>query len=117
VLFDSTSTLILDVSGDVPGSGYDQLNISGMATLNGTLELDLLNGFTPSAGESFHILSGSTTGSFAHEVLPSLPNGLTWDTSSLEATGTISVVPEPDTLALLAAGAIAMVGFGLRRKM
>ena len=28
VLLDSTSTLIMEIAGDVPGSGYDQLDIS-----------------------------------------------------------------------------------------
>ena len=37
------------VGRDTPGSGYDQLDISGLATLNGTLDVDLLYGFSPAA--------------------------------------------------------------------
>ena len=56
VLFDPTSTLIMEFAGDVPGSGYDQLDISGLATLNGVLDVSILNGFSPSAGESLRSL-------------------------------------------------------------
>ena len=76
VLLDSTSTLILELGGPTAGSGYDQLDISGLATLNGTLDVELLNGFSPSAGKSFDVLSGRTTGSFARINVPALGNGL-----------------------------------------
>ena len=59
MLLDPTSTLILELAGPQPGSGYDQLEISGLATLNGTLELSYLDGFSPSAGESFDFFNGA----------------------------------------------------------
>ena len=116
VLLDPTSTLILELAGPQPGSGYDQLEISGLATLNGTLELTYLDGFSPSAGESFDFFNGATTGSFSEVSLPTLSNGLSWNTSSLYTGGVVSVVPEPSAVALLAAGAIGLVGHGLRRR-
>jgi hypothetical protein len=116
ILLDPTSTLIMEFAGDTPGSGYDQLDISGLATLNGTLELSYIDGFTPSAGESFQIFDGATTGSFSEISLPALSDGLSWDTSSLYTDGTISVTPEPSSVALLAAGAIGLLGYGCRRR-
>ena len=101
----------------MPGSGYDQLEISGLATLNGTLDLSYLDGFTPSAGESFYLLNGQTTGSFVSLNLAPLPPGLNWDTSALDSQGTITVTPEPGTFALLAAGTIAFLGYGWRRRV
>ncbi len=111
VLFDPTSTLVMDFAGQLPGSGYDQLEISGTAELGGTLEIDLLNGFAPSRGESFEIFSGPTAGSFSQISLPFLGVGESWNTSNLYTTGTISVVPEPSVLALLAAGLMALMGW------
>jgi hypothetical protein len=116
VLFDSTSTVIMELDGVTPGSGYDQLDISGLATLNGTLILTYLDDFSPSAGESFQILDGPTTGEFALTNLPSLSNGLSWNTSNLYSNGTISVTPEPSTLVLLSVGAIGLLGWAWRRK-
>ncbi len=111
LLLDSTSTLIMELAGTTSGSGYDQLDISGQATLDGTLDVSLIDGFAPSAGDSFQIFNGRTSGSFDQLDLPSLSSGLSWNTSQLYATGTISVVPEPGTLALLGAAGAAMLLF------
>ena len=116
VLLDPTSTLIMEFAGDTPGSGYDQLDISGQATLNGTLEVSYLNGFSPSAGESFDLFNGPTTGTFSQISLPALNDGLQWNTGNLYANGTISVTPEPSTLALLATGAIGLAGYASWRR-
>ena len=95
VLLDSTSTLIMELAGTQPGSGYDQLDISGLATLNGVLDVTYLDDFSPSDGESFEIFEGRTTGEFSQITLPTLSNGLSWNTSNLYSNGTISVVPSP----------------------
>ena len=106
----------MELDGPTPGSGYDQLDISGMATLNGTLDVNLLDGFSPSYGQSFDLLNGPTTGSFAQVGLPALNNGLQWNTSNLYTTGTVSVTPEPSTFALLGVGAVALVGYRWRSR-
>ncbi len=49
-----------------PGTEFDQLVITGSATLDGMLNTTLVNGFTPSAGDTFEIMTfGSLYGSFA----------------------------------------------------
>jgi hypothetical protein len=80
------------------------------------LDVELANGFTPSDGESFDIISGLTTGNFTQLNLPSLSAGLRWDTSDLYTTGTISVVPEPSSVALFLVGTIGLVGWRWRQK-
>ncbi|HEY3393268.1 MAG TPA: hypothetical protein VGK58_11215, partial [Lacipirellulaceae bacterium] len=77
----ATGILEIELAGLVPGTEYDRLNIAGVATLDGTLDVSLLNGFMPSAGDMFLILSaaGGITGTFATEILPTLNNGLFFD--------------------------------------
>ncbi|MGO9109131.1 MAG: SUMF1/EgtB/PvdO family nonheme iron enzyme [Thermoguttaceae bacterium] len=110
------SGAVMDYELNTPGSGYDQLEVSGLATLNGTLNVNLLSGFTPSAGQSFDLISGRTMGSFSQINLPTLSNGMYWDTSSLYTTGTISVVPEPSTIPLLCAGAFGLLACAWRER-
>jgi probable HAF family extracellular repeat protein len=91
VAFASSATLSVEIGGTNQGTGYDHLNITGDLALDGVLEVALINGFIPSAGQSFNILDwGTLTGSFAAINLPSLA-GLTWNTSALYTTGALSV--------------------------
>ncbi len=57
-------------------------------------------------------------GRFTALALPSLADGLVWDTSDLYAGGTLAVaaVPEPGTWALWLAGAAALAGLQRRRR-
>ena len=58
-------TLDIEIGGGDPGSGHDQLAVSGHASLGGTLELEALGGFAPSIGQTFTIVTyGSHTGCF-----------------------------------------------------
>jgi autotransporter-associated beta strand protein len=61
------------------GNAYGTLNVSGTANLSGsTLAIDLGNSFTPSATQSFKIVSaGSVSGPFAAIVNPSAAISLT----------------------------------------
>ncbi|MEM1027817.1 MAG: PEP-CTERM sorting domain-containing protein [Planctomycetota bacterium] len=71
-------TLEIDIAGL---ADHDQLDITGVAVLGGTLEVSLLNAFAPTAGQRFDILlaAGGVTGMFDQEVLPALSGGLAWD--------------------------------------
>jgi len=83
---------------------FDQLNITGTAAFDGTLNLTLLNGYMPNVGDSFALFEfSSSSGSFALN-LASLDAGKLWDTSQLYSHGWLSVVaiPEPSTAMLLA---------------
>jgi hypothetical protein len=65
--FDSSNTLTIELGGPLAGSQYDQLLVSGNAALAGALDVQLLNGFVPSLGQSFEILDigGTRSGQFA----------------------------------------------------
>ncbi|MEI8108902.1 MAG: choice-of-anchor tandem repeat NxxGxxAF-containing protein, partial [Verrucomicrobiota bacterium] len=89
----STSHLSLDLGGLIRKSHYDYLAISGALSLNGNLDVSLINGFSPQVGHSFDLFdSSSVTGTFSVLNLPTLSSGLAWNTSLLPSTGVISVV-------------------------
>lgn len=62
----ANGSLTMEIGGATPGSGYDQLVVSGQASLNGTLNVTLINGFRPQVGDTFQLIAlSSFTGSFA----------------------------------------------------
>ena len=70
--FNSGSSLAVEIGGTTPGNAatnHDQLNVTGTVSLgNASLSLSSFNGFTPSAGQSFVIISNDgndgVTGTF-----------------------------------------------------
>ncbi len=87
VVLQSTETLTVDLGGTTPCAGYGRFNVAQSLTLNGpNLNVVLTNGFTPTLGQSFQILtwSGTLNGTFGAITLPTLPAGLTWNTSSTQ---------------------------------
>jgi hypothetical protein len=70
-------TFRVAMAGKAVGSGYDQLNVRGTATLGGTISVSLLNGFQPSAGESYQVLTfTSRSGDFTTQTGFNLGGGL-----------------------------------------
>ncbi|UCG85411.1 MAG: Ig-like domain-containing protein, partial [Gemmatimonadota bacterium] len=61
----SDHVLMIDIGGTGAGD-YDQLNVSGVATLSGVIDAYQLNGFVPSPGDEFTIMTfSSRVGSFS----------------------------------------------------
>lgn len=62
----ASSTYSAEIGGTTAGSGFDQINVTGAATLGGLLKVRLVNGFTPAVGQTFQIVKAtSIKGSFA----------------------------------------------------
>lgn len=92
--------LIIEIGGTTPGDDYDQLvsadpaNVVTIRTFGTVLDVSLINGFVPSGGDTFVILTtaGTINGMFAQVILPALPPGLTWDPVNKTSTSlTLSV--------------------------
>jgi fibronectin-binding autotransporter adhesin len=82
----------IELGGDTRGSLYDAVVSNGTATLNGALNVALINNFKPVAGAAFDILDwGTLMGTFSSIALQPLTGGVAWDTSQL-STGVLSVV-------------------------
>ena len=86
----ASGTLELDISA----FGLTSLEVSGTASLAGTLSVELLDGFTPSDGDSYTLLAaeGGITDSGLTFDLPTLTGGLLWDTSDFFTSGVLSVM-------------------------
>ena len=74
-----SATLVIELGGTLPGSQYDKITASGTATLGGTLDIDLIDGFIPSPGNAFQFLTaaGGINGNFGSAALPEL-SGANW---------------------------------------
>jgi len=95
------STLHFELGGTTAGTQYDQLNISNTITHAGTVNVQLINGFTPSGGQVFQLINApSRLGGFAGVNLPALPVGLSW-TNRLAADGSIAVLGQAASPQLL----------------
>ena len=74
-----TGILNIEVGGTTPGVQYEQLQVTGRATLAGTLNLTAINGFTPVSGQVFQPLDfAAHAGQFAQITGIGLHAGLGW---------------------------------------
>jgi len=88
----ASGTLGIDISGL---ADFDRLAASGSVSLGGTLDVDLNNGFTPTAGDSFGIVfaNGGFGGTFDTLDLPDLSGlGLDWELNPGGSTLFLNVV-------------------------
>jgi len=126
VVFEGGATLEIEIGGTTPCTQFDRYSVALSLTLNGpTLNVLLINGFVPAAGQRFDILDwGTLTGTFGRVNLPPLPAGLTWNTAALYTTGELAVVGPPPVAeadvplpawALGVLGASLAVALGLRK--
>ncbi|QDT01582.1 hypothetical protein [Adhaeretor mobilis] len=93
------SNLEIEIGGLTPGIEFDLVDIAGEAALTGDLEVSLIHGFEPSAGDTFEILTADegVNGTFFSTILPTLTGNLDWQINY----GTNNIVLE--ILAVLAA--------------
>lgn len=72
--------LLIDVGGS---DNTDVVTVTGAATIDGALRINLIDEFTPQGGESFTLITaaGGVFGQFSIEDLPELSGGLEWDVS------------------------------------
>lgn len=104
--YDQAGLLQIELSGYTQGIDYDWLTVTGAATLHGQLELSLLEGFAPSDGDTFQVLTAASITDLGLELVGELDAG--WDYrivpwasgQALELYVATAVVPEPSTLGL-----------------
>ena len=119
------------VAGDLPGQ-YGSLTVTGLATLDGSVAIDLTNGFKLAAGESFDFLtaggiSGALTGLSFDGAACSAQSGDVWTCAGATFEGVLgaggfgldvvetSTVPEPSTWAMMLIGFAGLGYAGYQR--
>jgi hypothetical protein len=106
--FTSSTELLIELAGGEPGTEFDTLAVQGSAILDGTLNIDLLDGFNPELGETFDILTaaeGITIGNLTltdDDFDYTLIEG---NSSTLQVTA----VPSPATLSMLGLGGLLLL--------
>jgi len=66
VVFGPWAALAVEIGGNAPGSEHDQLNVAGQVSLDGALDVELIDGFVPEPGDVFEIITaGARSGEFA----------------------------------------------------
>ena len=91
-----TGVLMIDIGGTNPGSEFDMLTVVGQATLDGSLDVSMINIFDPILGDVFEILTaaGGVNGTFASTLFPDLgalrSMKLFYDTNTV----TLAIVPD-----------------------
>ncbi|MDA8744525.1 tandem-95 repeat protein [Rubripirellula amarantea] len=97
VIYADTSNVIIELGGPIAGSGFDQVNHTGVAAVLGDVDVQLINDFQPSGGESYTIMTA--TDSLVNEIgelkLPELSEGLKWVVR--ETANTLRLEVEVDT--------------------
>jgi T5SS/PEP-CTERM-associated repeat protein/autotransporter-associated beta strand protein len=85
-----SGTMLIELAS---ASSYDQVIAGSFASLGGTLIVELRDGFTPSVGQSFTLLTADfIEGPFETEVLPTVPN-LCFDVIYNLQSVVVTVVP------------------------
>jgi len=103
----ATGSVDIDLGGLTAGNQYDQFAVSGVATLRGTINVALINGFFPVLGNAFEVLTfAASSGNFdfyngiilGNRLLldPALnPTNLTLTVQPAVTTATLATPPSP----------------------
>ena len=100
--FSSNSILNCAIGGTTAGAGYGQLSVGGPLTLGGALSVALVNGFSPSVGDSYAVVTAAAlSGAFVQFNYPSnqvaMEMSLT-PTSVIAGVTSLLAVPKPTLL-------------------
>ncbi len=118
LLFGANADLQMEIGGILPGTGYDQLRVTGTLTIGGELQASLINGYVPLENDTFFLMLNDgidpIVGAFAglSEGGALTFGGIPW-TITYQANGdfgaigndiALIAVPEPGSALLLFAG-------------
>lgn len=88
--YTTSGTVQVEINGTTPCSGYDQINVTGAATLSGTLTITW--GGTPTVGTYTIMTFGSRSGNFSTVTIPPV-SGLQFSTAY--SSTDVKIIVEP----------------------
>ena len=78
--FSQSASVAFEIGGYISDAEFDRVQVDGRLCLAGTLDLSLVNGFIPRAGDRFVIMTGSSvSGLFSDVVISNCPPDLAAD--------------------------------------
>jgi fibronectin-binding autotransporter adhesin len=90
----TSSVLLMDVAGTQPGSGYDQLLVTGAANLGGNLSVRLDDNFQPESSQEFTVLrAGSVNNEFSNVQLTGNGSGIPVSATYTDTTVVVRFTP------------------------
>lgn len=130
LVLDSTSLLDMEIGG-LSSSLYDQIVVLGDLTLTGALSLTMLNGYSPTPGDTFvlidnqgaNLISGEFNGLTNNQFIDASQNGIDAFFRIQYNVGTgnndlvlLAVIPEPSTMGFAAVSAALALLWRSRRQ-
>jgi T5SS/PEP-CTERM-associated repeat protein len=113
-----SARLKVEIGGITAGLNYDQLNVVNRAGIDGTLDVSLINGFAPVAGQRFNIITfGTEQGDFSTFIGLNLGNGLMLQPGIDSHIYFLTVTPVPEPSGILLAGIPAAYWWQRRRRV
>ncbi|MFK7759975.1 MAG: GC-type dockerin domain-anchored protein [Phycisphaerales bacterium] len=93
LMLGQTGSTLFEIAGTSPGAvGHDQIVVAGTFGVGGSASIELIDGFVPSAGDTFQLLEfGAITGGFSSLTIDEELLALNVDTSNLLIDGTITI--------------------------
>jgi hypothetical protein len=93
-----TGTLLIQLGGLAAETDYSRLDISRQASLDGTLQVSLINSFSPNVGDTFQILTfGSSAGPSPHIQVPNLGDTMHLDVQFDATSLSLVTVGDPSS--------------------
>lgn len=101
----NTSIYGIELGGTIVGTEFDQLRVGGSFTLDGHLEVSLINGFIPAPTDSFTIMTGNTIAGMFDNVSAGRVNYDFGSFDLIKTTNSVTlqneIIPEPSSALLL----------------